>query len=177
MFIVPGYLVALVTFPGVIVHELAHYLFCILTRTAVFEVCYLRSANPCGYVIHEIPRKASHNLIIGIGPYIVNTLLALIIGIPVSIQIFQFNSVNFVDIFLFWVAISVAMHSFPSTTDANGIWKAVMQPGVNFFLKVVSVPLVGIIYLGALGSIVMLDIVYGVGLIVYAPRILCHWLV
>ena len=59
MIIIPGWLIALVTFPGVIVHEAAHFLFCRLRRVAVFDVCYLRFGNPAGYVIHSKQHVAS----------------------------------------------------------------------------------------------------------------------
>ena len=53
--IIPGFLISLVTFPGVIVHELAHVVFCRLTKTPILSVCYFRLGNPAGYVIHERP--------------------------------------------------------------------------------------------------------------------------
>lgn len=42
MFFIPGQLIAALTFPGVIVHEMAHQLFCRLFRVAVLDVCYFR---------------------------------------------------------------------------------------------------------------------------------------
>lgn len=59
--IIPGFLISIVTFPGVIVHEMAHQIFCRLCGVAVFDVCYFRFGNPSGYVVHEIPKKASSN--------------------------------------------------------------------------------------------------------------------
>lgn len=40
--IIPGFLISIATFPGVIVHEAAHQLFCRLTKVAVLDVCYFR---------------------------------------------------------------------------------------------------------------------------------------
>lgn len=34
--LIPGFLISLVTFPGVMVHELAHLVFCKLTNTPVY---------------------------------------------------------------------------------------------------------------------------------------------
>ena len=70
MFFIPGFLIALVTFPGVIVHEMAHQLFCRLFRVAVLDVCYFRLGNPSGYVLHESPRTTAQHLVIGIGPFL-----------------------------------------------------------------------------------------------------------
>lgn len=42
-------LITLVTFPGVIVHEAAHMLFCRVRRVAVLDVCFLRFEDPVGH--------------------------------------------------------------------------------------------------------------------------------
>jgi hypothetical protein len=39
-------LITIVTFPGVIVHELAHQLFCRLYKVSVFEEVYFQAENP-----------------------------------------------------------------------------------------------------------------------------------
>ena len=46
---IPGLLIALATFPGVIVHEAAHMLFCRLRGVAIFKVCFFRVGNPAGH--------------------------------------------------------------------------------------------------------------------------------
>jgi hypothetical protein len=43
---IPGQLIALLTFPGVIVHELGHQLMCRFLRVAVLDVCYFRVGRP-----------------------------------------------------------------------------------------------------------------------------------
>ena len=53
MFIIPGVLVSAVTFPGVVVHEAAHMLFCRIRGVAVLDVCFFRFGNPAGYVVHD----------------------------------------------------------------------------------------------------------------------------
>ena len=53
MFIVPGLIISILTFPGVIVHELAHQICCKICGVAVYQVKYFQFQNPCGYVIHE----------------------------------------------------------------------------------------------------------------------------
>ena len=53
MIIIPGFLISLATFPGVIVHEAAHMFFCKLRHVAVFNMCFFRIGNPAGYIIHE----------------------------------------------------------------------------------------------------------------------------
>ena len=120
---IPGFLISIITFPGVIVHEAAHQLFCRLARVAVLDVCYFRLGNPAGYVTHEIPRKPYQHILIGIGPFILNTLLGALISLPAAIPILKFkmdfSASTFLEFILIWLGVSIAMHSFPSTTDAK----------------------------------------------------------
>jgi len=111
MFFIPGPVIAALTFPGVIVHEMAHQLFCRLFRVAVLDVCYFRFGNPAGYVI-------------------------------------------------------------PSTGDAKTLRTAVSGPSVSILAKLVAYPIVGIIYVGAFGSMVWLDAIYGLGVALATPKLL-----
>ena len=77
--IIPGFIISWLTFPGVIVHELAHKLFCNYTGTPVRQVCYFRLGNPAGFVIHERPTSQWRHILIGIGPLFVTTVLAFIV--------------------------------------------------------------------------------------------------
>ena len=168
MFFVPGCLISLVTFPGVIVHEAAHQLFCRIFRVAVFEVCYFRLGSPAGYVTHEPPRTAAQQLWIGIAPFFVNSVLGVIIALP-GIQSLEKEFGEPVPIFLIslgmiWLGISIAMHAFPSLGDAVSIWKALWGCNSSIMVKLLGLPIVLLILLGALGSYVWLDVAYGIAL-------------
>jgi hypothetical protein len=176
MFFIPGFLVALVTFPGVIVHEAAHQLFCRFFNVAVLDVCYFRLGNPSGYVIHEPTRKSSHNILIGIGPFFVNTILGALIATPAMIPVGRFGSGDVLDYFLAWVGVSIAMHAFPSTGDAKSIWAAVNSEGTPILTKMAAIPVVGIIYAGAVGSMFWLDLIYGVLIAFALPTLLINLL-
>jgi len=78
---IPGFRISIVTFPGVIIHELAHVAFCKFTDTRVLKVCYFRVGNPAGYVIHEQPSAVWRHILIGIGLLFVNTFLGFMLGI------------------------------------------------------------------------------------------------
>src|SRR3954465_3606138 len=98
---IPGILITIITFPGVIVHELAHQLFCRLYRIPVFKVVYFQAKNPAGYVIHEAPSNKWQSVMIGIGPFILNTVLGALIALPSSLPVLTFNhSAGFIDILL-----------------------------------------------------------------------------
>ena len=172
--IIPGFIVSILTFPGIIVHEMAHQLFCRWQRVAVFDVCYFRFGNPTGYVVHEIAPSAFKNLFISIGPFFVNTILGALIAFPATVL--KFESGNAVDYFLIWLGISIAMHSFPSTGDAKSIWQAVRSREVPWLTRLIAAPIVGVIYLGAIGSVVWLDLIYGAAVVVFLPNLISQLL-
>jgi len=170
--IIPGFLIALVTFPGVIVHEMAHQLFCRWFRVPVFDVCYFRVGNPSGYVIHENPKATSQQIWIGVGPFLINTLLGALIAFPGAIPVLKFGAGGPLDFLLIWLGISIAMHAFPSTGDAKNIWRGVSSRDVPLLGKIIAVPVVALIYLGAVGSIFWLDALYGAAVALALPSLI-----
>lgn len=164
MIFVPGIYLAVVTFPGVIVHELAHQYFCWLCRVAIFEVKYFQMADPVGYIRHEPVCNPLHQLLIGIGPFIVNTSLGLFIAFSAAINTFILDQPNVLDVIQLYFGLSIAMHAFPSVTDAKVMWETIWH-GENtpIWLKVLTVPIVGLIYAGAIGSMFWMDLLYGMG--------------
>lgn len=173
---IPGILISIATFPGVIVHELAHQLFCRWFKVPVFEVCYFRTENPVGYVLHEPAKKVYQTVLISVGPFIINTLLCFIIGLSASLQ-FKFDSANVLDYLLMYLAISIGAHAFPSTGDAASLWNAVVKSETSSPVsKAIVTPIVGFIYLGALGSFFWLDLIYGVAVGMGLPYIIIKFL-
>jgi hypothetical protein len=164
---IPGFIITWLTFPGVIIHELAHKLFCQWTGTTVFQVCYFRFGNPAGFVLHERPANVWKHILIGIGPLFVNTGLGLGLGL---LEI-PFEGIGVLQLPLLWLAVSVAMHSFPSTGDASSIWQAVWDKSAPVSAKILGTPLVGLIFLGALGSIFWLDLMYGMAVVFGIPAL------
>lgn len=166
MFFVPGVIIAVLTFPGVIVHELAHQLFCRWLGVAVLDVCYFRFGNPAGYVVHEPPRTPLQSVLIGVGPFLVNSILGVLIAVPAAIPVFVLGARESpLHKLMLWLGISIAMYAFPSTGDAAVIWQALWRQPAPVLVRLIGTPLVGFIYLGALGSIVWLDVLYGFGII------------
>jgi hypothetical protein len=172
MFFIPGPVITALTFPGVIVHEMAHQLFCRLCNTAVLDVRYFRFGNPAGYVLHETPATTLQQVVIGTGPFLVNTLVGALISLPASIQVMQFDAGTPLDYLLMWLGISIAMHAFPSTGDAKTLRAAASGKDVGIGMKLLIYPIVGILYLGAAGSVVWLDALYGVGVTLALPKLM-----
>ena len=173
---IPGQLISLATFPGIIVHEVAHQFFCRFLRVSVFEVCYFRLGNPAGYVIHEPPHKVAHHVLIGIGPFILNSLVGALIAFPSAINVIKFEAGSGLDYLLIWLGVSIAMHSFPSTGDAKSIWEAVSSKSTPIMVRLVATPIVGFIYLGAAGSFFWLDLAYGVAIAMFFPDLVISFL-
>ena len=112
-------LTSLLTFPGVVSHEFAHKFFCDLFEIKVRKVCYFRFGNPAGYVIHDRPDKFIHSFMIDIGPFLINTMLALI-----SYSVAKFYAESLLHWFiLVWLGVTFAYHSFPSKDDAKNLFK------------------------------------------------------
>jgi hypothetical protein len=83
MILIPGFIISLLTFPGVIVHEWAHKIACNLFGVAVSRVVYFKldfklAGGEAGYVQHEIPKRYIESLCISSAPLFVNTLVALL---------------------------------------------------------------------------------------------------
>ena len=151
------------------VHEFAHGLFCRLTGTRVIRIRYFRFGNPAGYVVHEEPESVWRHILIGIGPFIVNTALGFLAGLFAVKKYLLAGGVESGVFFFTWLGLSIAMRSFPSTGDAKSIWGALWGKGAPFAAKLVGSPLVGLIFFGALGSLFWLDLAYGIVVAVVAP--------
>jgi hypothetical protein len=171
---IPGQLISAVTFIGVIIHEFAHQLFCRLMKVPVFKVKYFQFGNPSGYVLHEKTDRPLANFMITVGPFIVNTVLGIIILLPAAVEVIEFkNYTNPVALVLAWLGVSVLMHSFPSTGDAKSLTEAVIKnKSVNLFVRILVSPVVGLIYLGSIGSMFWLDFMYALAVGMVLPRLI-----
>jgi hypothetical protein len=171
MFLIPGFIISLVTFPGIIVHELAHQLFCRIQGVAILKTCYFRLGNPAGYVVHEIPKSPHQSLLIGVGPFLVNTIVGALVAFPAAIPVIKFGGGDGLDHVLIWLGVSIAMHAFPSRGDAESINSALSTGDVPILLKFVTAPIVLLINLASLGRFFWLDLFYGVGVAVALPTL------
>ena len=87
MFLIPGFLISFVTFPGVMMHELGHQLACWLSKVCVFRVQYFKfDAKVAGFVEHERTDNPWKSLLITYGPFIFNTILGTILVLPLSLM-------------------------------------------------------------------------------------------
>ena len=173
MILIPGQLISLVTFPGVIIHEVAHMWFCKLRGVAVLDVCFFRFGNPAGYVVHEEIKNFNTSFLISVGPFILNSLLCMFICFPAYLPMRVFGVPGFSSYFLLWLGISIGMHAFPSMGDAAALFqhaKKAMSSGN--ILAILSFPLIIIICLANISRVFWLDYLYGLGIGLGLPALL-----
>ena len=170
MIIIPGFVIALVTFPGVIVHEAAHLLFCRLCRVAVFKVCFFQLRNPAGYVIHEQTDDFKKTFLISMGPFFINTLLCILFCSAAFLPVWELKINDYLAYFFYWLGLSIGMQAFPSTQDLSHIWKLAPQAVKRGnWLAIVSYPIVILLYPLNFLRIVWADLGYGLAVGVLAP--------
>ncbi len=173
MIIIPGWLIALVTFPGVIVHESAHMIFCKIRGLAVLDVCWFRMGNPSGYVIHERTEDFTSIFLVAVGPFIVNSALCILFCFPAFVPVKIFEQEDLISYFLIWLGMSIGMHAFPSTGDAEVLLEGAKKADLRMnFLAILSFPLVGLIYVANILRFVWFDYFYGFALGFLLPELI-----
>ncbi len=173
MFFIPGELISVLTFPGIIVHEFAHMLFCKLRKVAVFDACYFRVGNPAGYVVHENTTNFTTTFLVSMGPFIINTSLCLLICLPAYMPISFFQLNHPLSFFLIWLGVSIGMHAIPSNQDADNVFEqAKEQLKQKNILAILSFPLIGLIYVFNVLRFFWADLIYGVAIGIGIPSLI-----
>lgn len=162
-FIIPGKIIALLTFPGVILHEWTHKLFCELVGVPVYEVKYFQfDEDIAGYVSHGEPKSFRQSFFIAFGPFFLNSFVAIGLGI-----IAEAISAAAPKLLLLWVAISVAAHVLPSDHDGKHVIQAAStardKGGSVLFIAVI--PFIWILYIANALRVIWFDIILGLALV------------
>lgn len=160
------------TFPGIVLHEWSHVAFCSLTGTPIHETCYFCFGNPAGWVKHSPPTNAWKQILIGSGPFFVNSLSAFAIGLYLHITGASFSNLTPLSTLFIWLGISIGSHSFPSSGDARSIWAGVWNNNTSLLATIVGVPIVGLLYVAAVMEFFFTDVIYGVFLVIFFPSII-----
>ncbi len=175
MFFIPGTVISIVTFPGVILHEAAHLLFCRLNKLAVFEVCYFRVGNPAGYVIHEATTDFRKAFMVSMGPFFVNTFFCILFCSAAFMPVWELGVSDPFGYFFYWLGLSIGMHAFPSNQDMAGIWRLMPAEAKRFnLLAIVSYPLVAVVFVLNFARVVWADLGYGIAVGTLAPLAIFH---
>jgi hypothetical protein len=163
---IPGWLISILTFPGVIIHEWAHKKFCDWTNVSVHKVVYFQFGNPAGYVAHEHPERYNQIFWISIGPLIINSLVTIILSY-FSSQAQPESNLYF--LFL-WIAVSSGMNAFPSDHDARNIFnesKKLLKNGGSA-LHYFAYPFFALIWIANKLSFLWFDLFYALILMSFA---------
>jgi hypothetical protein len=176
--IIPGILISIATFPGVIVHEAAHMLFCRWNRLAVFEVVFFQFKDPAGYVIHEEPKGFNASFFVSMGPFLVNTALCILFCTAAFLPVWELGVRDPVPYFFYWLGLSIGMHAFPSTVDLDHVFQRAPEAArKGNVLAILSYPLVAILYVLNLGRFFWADLLYGIAVGILVPLALFRALV
>ncbi len=162
---------AIITFPGIIVHEIAHRFFCDITKTAVYEIDYLNLSNfsttgYLGYVKHKEAIGLRKNILINLGPLLLNTFFCVVFTTPyaMSIAANAGNVLNFSHIFLLWLGFSIGVHALPSKQDIINLTKYISSYH-NFFTQILYFPFRVLFFLSRILSFFWFDAILTFGII------------
>ena len=169
---IPGWLISAITFPGVILHEAAHELFCKITNTKVIDIQYYKFSveknEPAGYVIHEKSSNYFKTFLITLGPLFINTLLAFMMGIiAVSKGTGPFA------LLFGWLTFCFGMHAIPSLHDSWNLLKESSEAIMKFnIFALVGIIISPILSLASLFQIVWFDAIYAFGILYMAKELI-----
>lgn len=174
--IIPGIVISVLTFPGVIVHEFGHKYFCDKFGVKVHDVRYFRLGNPAGYVLHDIPDKFYKTFFIDVGPFLVNSALAAAVFLVIAVM--NLAAIKGFDVtdaptgpfqwalgFFMWLGISIAMNAFPSRHDAKILWKESRRHlSQGDRVAIIGFPFSVLIWIANILSFVWFDLIYAIAL-------------
>lgn len=161
---IPGWLISILTFPGVIAHEFAHRFFADWAKVPVYKACYFRVGNPAGYVIHGPVKGLKNSLLISIGPLIINTILCALLTFSAIFPIFILEAAEYNGVFILlaWVGFSIGMHAFPSNEDMENLVAEVKNAKQGGFLLFAAKFFAGVLRLANALRFIWFDAIYAV---------------
>ena len=166
--------------PGVITHEFSHHVFCIIFNAKVLEVCYYNFKDSSGYVLHERPKHLYQTLIISTSPFFCNSILGAMISYPSIIKklsLLGLGGLNWQDLLMIIISISMGMNAIPSKSDGLSIWNSLDQSDMNLLLqittKLILTPLLLVLLIINIGSSYLkIDLFYGVCVCFLGPKLI-----
>lgn len=167
---IPGELIALITLPGVVLHEIAHRLACDILKVPVYAVKYFSiSSQRSGYVVHHETNNFYKSFLIGFAPLIVNSTLCILLTLPKSFALHTlgYSSLQSCESIAWLIGITFGANAFPSNKDLKNILST--ANGIQYVL--VS-PLIFFVTIGNFLSFLWFDFIYALGISLLLPWIL-----
>ncbi len=195
MFIIPGFLISAITFPGVMMHEFGHQLACRICKVPVFKVQYFKMTsknigfslqgngeNAIGYVEHERTDNPWKSLLITYGPFIFNTLVGIFFTAPLALMWALNYSRNVVPFWatllcylLAYIGISCLANAFPSSGDAQSLFSSVVKnKKIPLIFRILITPFVVVIFICSVLKIFWFDFIYAFGVPELLYAIITH---
>ena len=135
--------------PGIVVHELGHFLLARFCGATVQEVVFFEPEGPSGYVVHSVPRHLAQHATIVAGPLILNSSLGFLLFRSAvtqldlafaAVQQLSFAPIGQVAL-LAILGASIALHALPSHADASSLWRVTLDRiGRGQLLAIVAAP-------------------------------------
>lgn len=139
MMFISGELIALFTFPGIIMHEIAHRFMCDILHVPVYGVQYFAiGSTRAGYVYHHKTTNIWHDFLIGFAPLFVNTFFCMLFTLPYSssIHVAGEGISTYSNMFLYWIGISMGANAFPSNQDTQNVVESCQKYNKLFFIRI-----------------------------------------
>lgn len=165
-----SYLYAALTAPGVMVHELAHALFCLLSGVKIRKINLFRFQTVAGYVVHDEPDGFVSSFLISFGPLIVNSYLAMFFFAQIQ------PIYGWWDLLWLYLGLAVALQAIPSTGDADSLRQMARR---NFWknpLVLLLFPLVLVLLLLNLLKRIYFDWAYAIFLLYIAQNYFINYI-
>lgn len=146
-------------FPGMVLHEFAHVLGCLLTGIKIHEVKWFGTTE--AFVKHDKPGALS-GIIISLAPFVLSNAL----GFWFLNQAFHSTGDFVFSIVFLWLGLSALLFAFPSRQDAENTFNAVYDsfqrkigsgPLLARLLWLITVPFVFIPLVLLLGFLLLFD--------------------
>lgn len=173
----PKWFFNVVLFPGVIFHEISHFIACIILGVRVTETKFWGLEE--AHVKHEEPSLLK-TAFITTAPLTIGTILSFLLISVGHKQMLTLKTINdlFFSLSLYWLALSVCFHGFPSSQDAENALNSLKEfTKKHFFLSILLSPLilpllVFLVVIDFLSVIPRLGLLWFVGLFVLTAVLL-----
>jgi hypothetical protein len=149
-------LLTVLTFVGVVLHERAHEAICRWAGVKIHALRYFRLGTPAGYVQHERPDRYRTQVMITAAPLVLNACVSfcLFLGVVMYYHRYGVPSLGWplpLETLIIgggcWVAVSCALHAFPSEQDVENLWWETQHRFPRQLSVLLGLPIIGGLYI------------------------------
>ena len=159
------FVLALLTFPGIVVR-----LACLRAFVWLFRLPHLSLCWQCPIPVSESSTEASlgrpwpYLIMIG-APFLVNTILGALAGAPALLPSCVGLGLHCPDLALAWLGVSIATHAFPDLHTAESAWAMARTPRFRPWHRALLELSLALPCGGAIASIYCLNLLYGIAVV------------